>query len=90
LIVSDLEMPRMDGFELLAELGRLAIAPAVPVLVASTKADPETRRRVLGLGAREFLIKPIDPDAMTALVQSLLADPVGGSAVAAGVHGGSS
>jgi CheY-like chemotaxis protein len=78
LVVSDLEMPRMDGFELLAELGRLEIAPAVPVVVASTLADPETRRKVLALGAREFLPKPIEPAALSSLVRDLLpAGPVG-------------
>ncbi len=69
LVISDLEMPRMDGFELLAELGRLAITPRVPVVVASTRFDPETRRKVMALGAREFLNKPIDPEALTALVR---------------------
>lgn len=90
LVVSDLEMPRMDGFELLAELNRLAIAPAVPVVVASTKSDGETRRRVLGLGAREFLAKPIDPDAMTALVGSLLAPGGRAGATPVGSNRGSS
>jgi CheY-like chemotaxis protein len=71
LIFSDLEMPRMDGFELLAELHRLAIAPTVPVVVASTRSDPETRRRVLGLGARQFIPKPIEPDVLTALVRDV-------------------
>jgi CheY-like chemotaxis protein len=81
LVLSDLEMPRMDGFELLAELSRLAIAPAVPVVVASTRSDPETRRRVLGLGARQFIAKPIEPDVLAALVQGL---PGGHGAAAAG------
>lgn len=84
LVVSDLEMPRMDGFELLAELARLEIAPTVPVIVASTRSDPETRRKVLALGAREFLPKPIDPDALTALVRALLAPKSVVSAVAVG------
>jgi len=69
LVVSDLEMPRMDGFELLAELTRLAIVPAVPVVVSSTLSDPETRRKVLALGARGFVPKPVGPDALSALVR---------------------
>jgi chemotaxis protein histidine kinase CheA/ActR/RegA family two-component response regulator len=72
LVLSDLEMPRMDGFELLAELNRLEIAREVPVVMASTRSDPETRRRVLGLGARQFIPKPIEPDVLAAMVQELL------------------
>ena len=72
LVISDLEMPRMDGFELLAELSRLAIAPGVPVLVASARSDPETRRRAMDLGAVEFLAKPIDTDLLADRVQLLL------------------
>jgi len=71
LVLSDLEMPRMDGFELLAELNRLEITPGLPVVVASTRSDPETRRRVLALGGRDFLPKPIAPDALAALVLGL-------------------
>jgi CheY-like chemotaxis protein len=72
MVFSDLEMPRMDGFELLAELNRLAISTAIPVVVASTRSDPETRRRILDLGAREFLPKPIDPENLAAMVRNLL------------------
>ena len=72
LVISDLEMPRMDGFELLAELRRLEIARATPVLVASTRSDPETRRRVLELGARDFLPKPIEAEELVSKIRSLL------------------
>lgn len=88
MVFSDLDMPRMDGFELLAELNRLAISTVIPVVVASTRSDPETRRRVLDLGAREFLPKPIDPANLAAVVRDLLP----GSAVAgpSPAHAGSS
>ena len=72
LVVSDLEMPRMDGFELLAELKRLAIAQTTPVIVASTCSDPETRRRVLELGARDFVPKPIDYEELSSKVRALV------------------
>ena len=72
LVVSDLEMPRMDGFELLAELSRLEIAQTTPVLITSTRSDPETRRRVQELGARAFVAKPIDAEELNAKVRTLL------------------
>ena len=61
LVVTDLEMPRLDGFALLAEIKRSASLAAIPVIVASTRCDPETRRRVLELGAQALLSKPVDP-----------------------------
>jgi chemotaxis protein histidine kinase CheA/CheY-like chemotaxis protein len=64
LVLTDLEMPRMDGFELLAELRRSAALAAIPVVVASTRRDPETRRRALDLGARAVLAKPVEPDEL--------------------------
>ncbi|MFO0907591.1 MAG: response regulator [Isosphaeraceae bacterium] len=84
LVISDLEMPRMDGFELLAELSRLNIATSLPVLAASTRSDPETRRRILALGAREFVAKPIDPDDLAVKVHALLRPAVAASPTARG------
>jgi chemotaxis protein histidine kinase CheA/CheY-like chemotaxis protein len=75
MVLTDLEMPHLDGLELLAELGRLQLHGAVPVVVASTKNDPETRRRVLDLGARAFLTKPVESDELARLIRSLLEPP---------------
>lgn len=77
LVVTDLEMPRLDGFELLAELQRCEPLAPIPVIAASTKLDEKTRRRVLALGARAFLAKPVDPTALAQAVSPLLA-PAGG------------
>jgi chemotaxis protein histidine kinase CheA len=75
LVVSDLEMPRMDGFELLAELGRLGISPRLPVFIASTRSGPETRSRAIELGARGFLPKPIVPEELAAKIRAVIEDP---------------
>jgi chemotaxis protein histidine kinase CheA len=72
LVVTDLEMPRLDGFELLAELQRSELLAPIPVIAASTKLDDETRRRVFALGARAFLAKPVDPTALAHAVSPLL------------------
>jgi len=72
LVLTDLEMPRMDGFELLAELNRLGVSPATPVILASTRADPETRRRAEALGARDYLCKPIEPAVLASRLGGLL------------------
>ena len=61
LVLTDLEMPKLDGFALLAEIKRSASLSTIPVVVASTRCDPETRRRLLELGAEALLSKPVDP-----------------------------
>jgi CheY-like chemotaxis protein len=75
--VTDLEMPRLDGFELLAELQRSDQLAAVPVIAASTKLDEGTRRRVLDLGARAFLSKPVDSTSLAHAVSPLLVETGG-------------
>jgi chemosensory pili system protein ChpA (sensor histidine kinase/response regulator) len=78
VMISDLEMPRMDGFALLEELGREGIAATTPVVISSTRCDPETRRRALDRGARAFLAKPVTPETLAATLEPLIAEPRGG------------
>jgi chemotaxis protein histidine kinase CheA len=73
LVVTDLEMPRLDGFALLAEMKRSALLARIPVVVASTLGDAETRRRVRELGALALLCKPVNPGELARTVEPLLA-----------------
>lgn len=75
MILTDLEMPQLDGFELLAELARSPSLRSLPVVVASTKCDPETQRRVLNLGATAFLSKPVEPETLARVIRPLLDPP---------------
>ena len=70
----------MDGFALLAELKRTEAPGKAPVVVTSTRCDPETRRRALDLGARAFVAKPVDAGELAAVVGDLLAGVGGPSA----------
>ena len=72
LVLTDLEMPKLDGFALLAEIRRSTRLQAIPVIVASTRSDSETKRRVLELGARALLAKPVDPLELARVVEPLL------------------
>jgi chemotaxis protein histidine kinase CheA/ActR/RegA family two-component response regulator len=74
LVCTDLEMPRLDGFALLAEMKRSASLAAIPVVAASTKGDAETRRRVIELGALALLCKPVDPRELARTVETLFAE----------------
>ena len=54
LVVTDLEMPKLDGFALLAEIKRSPRLATIPVIVASTRCDPETRSACWSWGRRPF------------------------------------
>ncbi len=72
LVITDLEMPRLDGFALLAEMRRSPALAMISVVVASTRGDPETRRRVLELGAKALLSKPLDFAELLRIVEPFL------------------
>jgi chemotaxis protein histidine kinase CheA/CheY-like chemotaxis protein len=55
LLVSDVEMPRMNGFELLAEVRRRT--QRLPVVMLSTRGSVEDRKRATRLGANAYLVK---------------------------------
>ena len=73
LVLLDLHMPRMDGFELMEQLGELeGESDGVPMLVLTADITDEAKRRALELGARDFLTKPIDHVELALRVRNLL------------------
>ncbi|HEX3510235.1 MAG TPA: HD domain-containing phosphohydrolase [Solirubrobacteraceae bacterium] len=73
LVMLDLHMPQIDGFELMQELAPLTDGPrSVPFLVLTADATEETKRRALSLGARDFLTKPLDRTELLLRVHNLL------------------
>lgn len=85
-VVSDLEMPRMNGFELLGALrGRPATA-ALPVVIMTTRAGEKHQRLAFSLGATDYFTKPINE----ALLLRRMASIVAAGAVPAVVAGGAS
>ena len=58
VILSDINMPGMDGLELLGEIRR--VRPDLPVLMVTAYGDDDRKRRADELGAAAFLAKPVD------------------------------
>lgn len=76
VIVTDLAMPMVSGFDLLAELKQLwAIGPqkAIPVLLLTAHARKDVVTDALARGFTAVLAKPMDPDALVAAVARALA-----------------
>lgn len=73
LLLLDLHMPGVDGFEVLRRLqDSVPAEDFLPRLVITADSTPVTRRRALGLGAHDFLTKPIDVTETSLRVANLL------------------
>ncbi|KFI27205.1 response regulator [Paenirhodobacter enshiensis] len=60
-IISDINMPRLDGFGFIEAVRRLERFRATPILVLTTEAAPELRARARAAGATGWIVKPFDP-----------------------------
>lgn len=68
LMILDLVMPRMNGFEALKELRRFS---AMPVIVLSARGDDADKIKGLSLGADDYLAKPFNPDELVARIEAV-------------------
>jgi len=68
LIVLDLLMPKMDGFEVLKELRSFSV---VPVIILTAKGADADRIKGLQLGADDYLPKPFNPDELIARIEAI-------------------
>ena len=69
VILSDINMPGMDGLELLRVLKERR--PELPVMMVTAYGDDERRRRAAEYGAMEFVTKPVDFDLLKTRLQQL-------------------
>lgn len=72
IIVLDLNLPRIDGFEVLKKLKRDTTASAIPIIVLSSSAEPDDVHRAYEEGANAYVRKPADAAQMQAVVQSFV------------------
>ena len=72
LMFLDLNMPGVSGIDLLAEVHRRA--PNMPVLILTAHAGLETAIQAVRLGARDYLIKPVEPVVILNRVEEILAE----------------
>jgi two-component system chemotaxis response regulator CheY len=69
LVVVDINMPDINGLELVSFMRRSEAHLRTPVIIISTEASDKDRDRGLALGANAFLRKPFQPDELRALVR---------------------
>jgi chemosensory pili system protein ChpA (sensor histidine kinase/response regulator) len=71
LVITDLEMPRMHGYELMAEIRRNPQYRHLPVIVCTSRSSEKHRRRARELGAQGYITKPFTKEQLLADIQRL-------------------
>ncbi|MFT3780759.1 MAG: response regulator [Nibricoccus sp.] len=72
LIVLDIQMPAMDGYEVATQLRADPSTAKIPILVVTSYAQAGDRQRALALGVADYLEKPFEPDDFISRVVRLL------------------
>ena len=72
LILLDVMMPNMNGFEALRELRRRPATRAIPVLMVTTTGEEESMETAFACGCNDYIMKPIDGQELLTKVQSFL------------------
>lgn len=73
LIVTDLNMPVMDGLAMIRELRKRPAGAGVPILFLTTESDAEIKAQAKAAGATGWLTKPFDPEQLIRVVKKVLA-----------------
>ena len=71
-ILTDINMPDINGLELVSFIKNHPVYKTIPILVISTESSEEDRRRAEALGAEEYLVKPFAPEDLLAKLRRLL------------------
>ncbi len=70
-IISDINMPRMDGFGFIEAVRRQSRHRATPILVLTTESAPELKARARQAGATGWIVKPFDPVKLIKAIQTV-------------------
>ena len=72
LVITDLEMPRTNGYELMMHLRQNKETAGIPIMVVTSRAGAKHRDRALKEGGSAFMVKPVQEDQFVAQVQQLI------------------
>lgn len=72
LVISDVNMPVMDGLQLIAELRKLADYKFTPILMLTTESTAEKKTAGKAAGATGWIVKPFNPDQLLSTIKKVL------------------
>ncbi|AMO72630.1 response regulator [Sphingorhabdus sp. M41] len=71
LLITDINMPKMDGFELIEAVRAESAFRGIPILVLSTEFSDEKKARARSAGATGWITKPFDPEKLGAAIRKV-------------------
>lgn len=71
LIITDINMPNMDGFELISVLRSEGAHKYTPILILTTESDAQKKERGKSLGATGWIVKPFNPEKLVQVVNKV-------------------
>ena len=72
IVITDINMPVMDGLKLIAAVRQPPLQLNIPIVVITTENDSADRERALALGANRYMVKPVQAPDVIAAVKELL------------------
>jgi len=71
LVITDLNMPEMDGFGIIEQVRASSHHKFVPILILTTEADAQKKERGKALGATGWIVKPFNPEKLVQVVNKV-------------------
>ena len=73
-VITDLEMPVMHGYDLMAEMKRNPVFMTIPIIVLTSRAGEKHRQKAIDMGAQDYLVKPFEEQEMIEALKKLLSN----------------
>ena len=71
LVITDLKMPDMDGFELIRNIRKRPGCEFLPIIMLTVEADEKNRNTARDVGVSAFMVKPFVPEQISGLIKSI-------------------
>jgi two-component system chemotaxis response regulator CheY len=71
VVITDINMPKMDGYEVIRCLRRSPVHKSTPILVLTTESDKDKRNLAREAGATGWMVKPFDPERLVATIRKV-------------------
>lgn len=71
LIISDIQMPKLDGFEFIEQIKSTGYLKDIPIIMLSSIDDSKSRLKFLKLGVSDYIIKPFNPEELVLKVHNI-------------------